>query len=78
VRSVVFQGVTLAAIGIAAGLGLAAVAGPLLARQLFGIGPFDPLTLAAVPALLLVVATVACYVPARRALGIDPVSALRN
>jgi putative ABC transport system permease protein len=44
---------------------------------LFGVGTWDPLTLAASTAVLMVASAVACYVPARRALRVDPVSALR-
>ena len=76
-RLVVVQGVTLAAIGIAAGVAASLTLTPLLASQLFGIRAMDPATLAAVPALLLVVAAFACYLPARRAMRIDPVNALR-
>ena len=77
-RSVVGQGVGLAAAGIAAGLLAAAAITPLLRTQLFGVGPLDPATMTAVPAVLLVIAALACFVPARRAMTIDPVSALRN
>ena len=76
-RLVVAQGVVLAAVGIAVGVAVSLVLTPLLATQLFGIRPLDPATLAAVPALLLMIAAVACYVPARRAMRIDPVDALR-
>jgi putative ABC transport system permease protein len=55
-----------------------AAATPLLATQLFGISMLDPPTMTAVPVLLLLVAAVASYVPARRAIGIDPMEALRN
>ncbi|HMC77034.1 MAG TPA: ABC transporter permease [Vicinamibacterales bacterium] len=76
-RAVVLQGVTLAAGGVVAGVLLAAVLAPLVATQLYGVRPLDPPTLIAVPALLLAIATLACLVPARRAMTIDPVSALR-
>jgi len=78
VRGVVGQGVTLAALGIAAGFGLFVVAAPFVASQLFGVRLLDAPTMAAVPALLLIVAAVACYLPAQRAIAIDPVDALRN
>lgn len=76
-RLVVTQGLTLAALGVAFGIAVSLTMTPLLTTQLFGIRPLDPVTMAAVPALLLTVAAVACYVPARRAMRIDPVNALR-
>jgi predicted permease len=60
-------------IGIAASLGLTR----LMANQLFGVTSHDPLTFAAVALLLTVVALLACYVPARRAVRVDPLIALR-
>jgi predicted permease len=77
-RVVLAQGLSLAAIGIVLGLLAAAALMPLLAAQLYGIGVVDPPTIVGVPALLLLVAAVACYVPARRAMRVDPVQALRN
>jgi predicted permease len=74
---VVRQGVTLAAVGIAVGFFAALALTPMMAGQLYGIGATDPVTLGAVPALLLLVAFVACAVPARRAMCVDPVTALR-
>jgi putative ABC transport system permease protein len=76
-KMILKQGTMLAAIGIAIG-GLAALAlTQLMKSQLFGIGASDPLTFFAVALLLMVVAIVACYVPARRAMRIDPMTALR-
>ena len=76
-RLVVVQGVTLAGIGIGLGIAASVTLTPLLTTQLFGIRPLDPATIAIVPALLLFVAAFACYLPARRAMRIDPVNALR-
>jgi len=67
-----------AVVGIALGLAGALALTRVIASLLFGIGPTDPATFAAVPALLLIVAVLATYVPARRAASIDPVSALRT
>jgi putative ABC transport system permease protein len=74
---VVRQGVTLAAVGIAVGFLAALALTPLMAGQLYGIEAADPTTLAAVPGLLLLVAFTACVIPARRAMRVDPVTALR-
>ena len=71
------QGLLLAAIGV--GVGLAAAVGltRLMSSLLFGVAAVDPLTYAAVSALLMAAAVLASYVPARRAMAIDPVEALR-
>jgi putative ABC transport system permease protein len=67
----------LAAIGIAIGLAGAVGVTRSLQGMLFGVTPFDPLTFAAVAGLFASVALVASYVPARRAMGVDPIEALR-
>jgi putative ABC transport system permease protein len=71
------QGVTLAVIGLFAGLLGALALRRLVAGMLFGVAPYDPLTLAAVALVLLGVALVASYAPARRAASVDPAVALR-
>ena len=76
-RLVVNQGLFLTALGIAIGLAGAAGLTRFLQSQLFGVAPTDPVTFAAVPALLAAVALLACYVPARRATRVDPMVALR-
>jgi len=65
--------------GIGVALGLLAAAGlmQLMKSLLFGVSPVDPLTYAAVMALLGAVATMASYLPARRAAAVNPVEALR-
>jgi len=68
----------LAAVGLAAGVVLALVATRAMATFLYGVEPTDPATLVSVVALLAAVATVACWVPARRATSVDPVSSLRT
>jgi predicted permease len=74
---VIRQGLGLAALGVAAGLGLAAGVTRLLAGFLYGVSPFDAATFVGVPLLLTLVAAVACYVPAHRATRVNPVEALR-
>ena len=60
------------------GVGASLASTQLLRSQLFGIGPADPLAYGAVAVLLGFVAFVACYIPARRAAGVDPMIALRT
>ena len=72
------QGMMVAGAGIGIGLAGAYALSRLLATLLFGIQPRDPLTFAAVAALLSAVALTACLVPARRASRIDPIVALRE
>ncbi len=76
-RMFVGDGLKLAAIGAAAGLVAAAGLMQLMKSMLFGISPWDPVTYAAVPAVLAAAAAVASYLPARRAAAVDPVEALR-
>jgi putative ABC transport system permease protein len=64
-------------LGLAIGLAVTFAAGRILERLLYGVRPTDPLTLAAVALLLLVVGAVASYLPARRATRVDPSIALR-
>jgi putative ABC transport system permease protein len=78
IAAVVREGLVLAAAGLVAGFAIALAAAPLVVSQLFGVTPFDLPTLTGVPAILLTVAAVACYLPARRASAIDPMDVLRN
>lgn len=71
------QGLVTAAAGTLVGLGGTALLTRALEKLLFGVKPSDPVTLTAVAVLLLLVAAVACYIPARRAARIDPLAALR-
>jgi ABC-type antimicrobial peptide transport system permease subunit len=71
------QGLVLTAIGIGAGLALFAMVARFLRSFLFGVAPGDPLTLAAAALTLVVIATLASWLPARRAAMVDPADALR-
>jgi putative ABC transport system permease protein len=77
VRLIVTRGLAVAALGVAAGLAGALGGSRLLSRFLFSVTPTDPLAIGAAAALMLAVAAAACYIPARRAAGADPVEALR-
>ena len=77
VRFIVAHAMRLALAGVAGGLAGAAALARLLEAHLYGVRPGDPLTFAAVAALLVGVTLAACYLPARRAARVDPVIALR-
>jgi putative ABC transport system permease protein len=64
--------------GAATGLAIAIVVSRLMSTMLFGVRPHDPLTYAAVLAAVAAVAVLACYLPARRILRLDPSIALRT
>jgi predicted permease len=77
---VIQQGLRLGLIGVAAGAAAAFILIRVLSsfsELLYGVGASDPLTLVAVALVLLAVAVVACYIPARRAMRVDPMTALR-
>ncbi len=71
------EGVKMAVVGVAAGTAGALALTRLMADELFGVSAHDPLTFVAVGTLLTIVALAACYIPARRAVRVDPVVALR-
>jgi len=71
------DGLTLAAVGIGSGVGASLAAAPIVGSLLVGVGAADPLSFGTAAVLLFVVAAIASYVPARRALRIDPSVALR-
>jgi putative ABC transport system permease protein len=77
VRLVLRETAAVVVIGIAAGVGSAVAAGPILDRMLFGVGARDPRILAAVAAVVAIAALVATVLPIRRALRLDPVAALQ-
>ena len=68
---------TLAVAGAALGLAGGILAGRLMSGLLYGVRPTDPLTFIGVTLVLMAVALAACYIPARRAMSIDPLLALR-
>jgi ABC-type antimicrobial peptide transport system permease subunit len=71
------QGLWLAFAGAAIGLVCALIVSRLMAGLLYGVRPADPLTFAGVALLFIGVALLACYIPARRAVRVDPLVALR-
>jgi hypothetical protein len=77
IRMVVRDGAVLLAAGVAAGFVLALGAGQAVSSLLVGVAPFDPLVLALATAVLSAAVLAACYVPARRATRVPPVTALR-
>jgi len=77
VALVIGQGLRLAAMGVVLGLALAMVLSRMLQSQFFGVSAFDPLTMVAIAAVLLGAASLASYLPARRASKVDPLVALR-
>jgi ABC-type antimicrobial peptide transport system permease subunit len=78
VRLVLAQGARLAAAGIVLGVAGAAVAARAIGALLYGVDARDPATFALLSAALTLAALAACYVPARRAVRVDPIKALRH
>jgi len=77
IELVIGEGMRLPVIGIVIGLAVSMILTRLIAHLLFDVGATDPATFVAVGLVLAVVAAAACYIPARRALGIDPMRALK-
>jgi ABC-type antimicrobial peptide transport system permease subunit len=76
-RMILREGLSLASIGIVAGVLAAMLSTRALSGLLFGVTAMDPLTFSAVPVGLVVIALLASYLPARRATRVDPMAALR-
>jgi len=77
-RAVVLRGAGLAVAGAVVGLAVAGVAGRVLQSQLYGVSAHDPVSFAAGFALLFIIAVLACVAPTRRAVRIDPLTAIRT
>ena len=77
-KMILRRGLGLAAAGAGLGVAGAWIVSHLMAGLLYGISPSDPLTYIGVTAVLVVVALAACYIPARRAMRVDPIVALRE
>jgi ABC-type antimicrobial peptide transport system permease subunit len=71
------MGLRLVGIGVGIGLIASLALGRVIATQLWGVSAYDPWTLTCVPVLLILIGLVACWVPAHRAAGVDPLVALR-
>jgi len=78
VALVLREGLRVSLIGLAAGLVLAIALGRVLRSQLYGVSPLDPAAFVAAAVVLVAVALLACWVPARRATRVDPMEALRH
>ena len=76
-RMILSDGARMALVGIGIGLAAALALTRFMASMLFGVKPTDPITFLGVSLLLCAIALLACYVPARRAMKVDPIEALR-
>ena len=77
-RMILREGVVPVATGTVLGLAVSLGVNRILQSQLVGVSPYDPVTMSTAPVLLVVVALVACQVPMRRAVRVDPIVALRH
>ena len=76
-RLILGHGAKMVLIGVAVGIAASLALTRLMAKLLFGVRAYDPLTFLAVACLLILVALAASYIPARRAMRVDPIVALR-
>ena len=76
-RLVLARGAVIVLVGLSLGLAAAAIAGPLFSHLLYGVSARDPMALLAGPSMLAPVALLAMWMPARRAMALDPMVALR-
>jgi putative ABC transport system permease protein len=77
-RLILLEGMLLAAVGVVIGLLCTAGLTRFISSFLFGVGMFDIVTYAIITGLLLAIAMLACYIPAMRAMKVDPAMALRH
>jgi len=77
-RLILTQGLKLVSLGVVIGLGAAFALARWMETMLFGVRPTDPLTFACIALLLIFIALLACWIPARRATIVDPMTALRR
>jgi putative ABC transport system permease protein len=77
-RLVLLDGLKVTALGVVVGIGGSLLIAKSLGALLFGVRPGDPVTLGATAVVLLIVAAIACFLPAWRATRVDPVVALRT
>jgi putative ABC transport system permease protein len=76
-RLILKQGARLALVGVGCGAIVAVFLTRLMASLLYGVSPMDPITFVSIAGVLIAVALLACYFPARRAMRVDPMVALR-
>jgi putative ABC transport system permease protein len=77
-KMIVSRGAGLAGIGVGIGLLLSGIMAPLISTVLYGVRPLDPEVFLGVPLILMLVALLASYIPARRAARVNPIVALRE
>jgi putative ABC transport system permease protein len=75
---IVSRGLGLTGLGVGIGLMLSGIIAPMISTLLYGVRPLDPEVFLAVPLILMMVALLASYIPARRAAKVNPIVALRE